>query len=452
MTKEIKVIDYVMGTGKSTYLLKKLQQDSSIRYIYVAPLSSEVEDRAKDELAATEVNIPSDKEGLKSEDMLQLLKAGKNIACTHELFKRLTEEHIKYITHWGYTMIIDEVVDFIKAFEKYNDDEINDLFDEGKMFSDEKNNGKISMTWGVREHNHFAQLKAMCDVGMLYSSKYPSNMLNIQIPPSVIEASREVYLLTYMYETSTMCKFMQMHGFTYTKEKIPDLEEREKEKKAQIKSLLNIINLQAVDSLFKRQKDTWFSQSWYGSKGKTPNKENTLLMFKKIDNYLSNNPEFRTSYFFCTPKRVSQWLLINSTKEDESNEEEEVIKAKNDLTKAKLNYLRPRLKEPKKTTRSKEIETENQKNSKYQMWLPSTTRATNIYKERTLCLFLMNIYPNWNVQKYLTDFHEPVDPDKYALSEMLQFIWRGCIRDNKPMDVYIVSSRMKRLLIEWLES
>ena len=30
MTKEIKVIDYVMGTGKSTYLLKKLQKDSSI--------------------------------------------------------------------------------------------------------------------------------------------------------------------------------------------------------------------------------------------------------------------------------------------------------------------------------------------------------------------------------------------------------------------------------------
>ena len=451
MTKEIKVIDYVMGTGKSTYLLKKLQKDSSIRYIYVAPLSSEVEDRAKDELAATEVNIPSDKEGLKSEDMLHLLKAGKNIACTHELFKRLTEEHIKYITHWGYTMIIDEVVDFIKAFEKYNDDEINDLFDEGKMFSDEENNGKISMTWDVREHNHFAQLKAMCDVGMLYSSKYPSNMLNIQIPPSVIEASKEVYLLTYMYETSTMCKFMQMHGFTYTKEKILDLEEREKGKKAQIKSLLNIINLQAVDSLFKRQKDTWFSQSWYGSKGKTPNKENTLLMFKKIDNYLSNNPEYRSSYFFCTPKRVSQWLLTNSTKEDETNEEDEVIEAKNDLTKAKLKYLRPRLKEPKKTSCT-EIETKNQKNSKYQMWLPSTTRATNIYKERTLCLFLMNIYPNWNVQKYLTDFHEPVDPDKYALSEMLQFIWRGCIRDNKPMDVYIVSSRMRRLLVEWLET
>lgn len=102
-------------------------------------------------------------------------------------------------------MIIDEVVDFIKAFEKYNDDEINDLFDEGKMFSDEENNGKISMTWDVREHNHFAQLKAMCDVGMLYSSKYPSNMLNIQIPPSVIEASKEVYLLTYICTRQALC-------------------------------------------------------------------------------------------------------------------------------------------------------------------------------------------------------------------------------------------------------
>ena len=69
---------------------------------------------------------------------------------------------------------------------------------------------------------------------------------------------------------------------------------------------------------------------------------------------------------------------------------------------------------------------------------------------KDLCLYLVNIYPNWNVQKYLNDYHTPVENDAYALSEMLQFIWRGCIRTGKPMDLYVASARMKGLLEAWL--
>jgi hypothetical protein len=87
-----------------------------------------------------------------------------------------------------------------------------------------------------------------------------------------------------------------------------------------------------------------------------------------------------------------------------------------------------------------------------QLWLASNTRATNLYKDRELCLYLINVYPNVGVQHYLTDYLEPIDKDKYALSEMLQFIWRGCVRDNKPMKLYIASARMKGLFKDWLES
>jgi hypothetical protein len=44
-----------------------------------------------------------------------------------------------------------------------------------------------------------------------------------------------------------------------------------------------------------------------------------------------------------------------------------------------------------------------------------------------------------------------VDSDMFALSEMIQFIWRGAIRQGKPMKVLILSERMRNLLIKWLE-
>ena len=41
------------------------------------------------------------------------------------------------------------------------------------------------------------------------------------------------------------------------------------------------------------------------------------------------------------------------------------------------------------------------------------------------------------------------DEDKYALSEMIQFIYRSAIRNNKDIYVYIPSKRMRNLLYEY---
>ena len=40
--------------------------------------------------------------------------------------------------------------------------------------------------------------------------------------------------------------------------------------------------------------------------------------------------------------------------------------------------------------------------------------------------------------------------DEYALSEMIQWIWRSAIRDGKEIWVYIPSRRMRELLKKWL--
>ena len=41
--------------------------------------------------------------------------------------------------------------------------------------------------------------------------------------------------------------------------------------------------------------------------------------------------------------------------------------------------------------------------------------------------------------------------DQYALSEMLQFIWRSAIRDGKDIWIYIPSVRMRNLLVGWIK-
>jgi hypothetical protein len=43
-----------------------------------------------------------------------------------------------------------------------------------------------------------------------------------------------------------------------------------------------------------------------------------------------------------------------------------------------------------------------------------------------------------------------VDGDMYALSSLIQWVWRSAIRDGKPIILYVPSSRMRGLLIKWL--
>ena len=45
-----------------------------------------------------------------------------------------------------------------------------------------------------------------------------------------------------------------------------------------------------------------------------------------------------------------------------------------------------------------------------------------------------------------------VDEDGYALSEMIQFIWRSAIRNNEPIYCYIPSKRMRDLLQGYIDN
>ena len=79
-------------------------------------------------------------------------------------------------------------------------------------------------------------------------------------------------------------------------------------------------------------------------------------------------------------------------------------------------------------------------------------KGTNEYANRDTVVYLYNVYPNPGIVNYLQDKGITFDQEGYALSSMLQFIWRSAIRNNEPIKVMIPNQRMRGLLKGWLEN
>lgn len=64
--------------------------------------------------------------------------------------------------------------------------------------------------------------------------------------------------------------------------------------------------------------------------------------------------------------------------------------------------------------------------------------------------YLINMYNNPMINKFFKSKNVTIKEDDYALSCLIQWIFRSQIRDNKEINLYIPSSRMRYLLKEWL--
>ena len=77
-------------------------------------------------------------------------------------------------------------------------------------------------------------------------------------------------------------------------------------------------------------------------------------------------------------------------------------------------------------------------------------RATNDYQDRTSVAYLVNKFINPYIKQFFTTHGVKVYEDEYAISELVQFIWRSAIRQGKDINIYIPSRRMRQLLKKWI--
>jgi hypothetical protein len=90
--------------------------------------------------------------------------------------------------------------------------------------------------------------------------------------------------------------------------------------------------------------------------------------------------------------------------------------------------------------------------SKKECWIPNNPKATNEHKHKKSLAYLCNVFHNPLIKGYFEGRGIAVHDELYALSEMVQWIWRSQIRDDKPIKVFIPSERMRSLFIRWLNS
>ena len=411
LTKVVEVFDAIMGSGKSTNILKWCDENTDNRFIYVTPLLSESEDRVVNACSVAKFIAPQATPTLsKGEHLLDLLKCGENVSITHRMYSLLKSEHLTHIKEKGYTLILDEEVNFIEPLSGgYKDVDFHYLSKLNQL--EIKEDGRVDWVGddGVMKDTKYTKLANMCNLGMVYQSKRKESWFVTQLPMSLIHCAKRVILLTYLFEGSILDSFLSMKGISTVPFKEVGVRNVDKQR---IRDLIEFVG----DRQVKEWSGESMSSTWY----KDVSQAKLTKLGKSIrsigDSLKVRNPDL----LWCSPSDVAR------------------PKTKNARKLAPVGFG------------AGDGKGVSEDDIAVGCYLPCTSRATNAYRDRTVMIHCYNRFPHVSVTSFLQDYGATVDRDKFALAEFLQWLWRSAIRDDKPIKVCILPRRMRKLFQDWL--
>jgi hypothetical protein len=83
-------------------------------------------------------------------------------------------------------------------------------------------------------------------------------------------------------------------------------------------------------------------------------------------------------------------------------------------------------------------------------FLSCNARAVNMYRNCTSLAYTVNRYFDPRIKNFFIRNNIRVEEDQYALSELIQWIFRSALRDGKEVTIYLPSKRMRVLLENWV--
>ena len=393
--KVITVVDARMGRGKSSAAIRYMNQHKGKKhFLYITPYLAEV-DRICERC---DFDQPDSDYMSKSTELKHHLKNGNNVAATHSLFYLMDDEALEMVRTMKYILIVDESVNAISKVPVTQKDLQLIL----EQFTTEDEYGILH--WKDPEYTgKFDGYKEIADVGSLYH--IDSALFNV-LNPVLLNAFDEVYMLTYMFDGQYQKGYLDYFGFRYRVVGIEDddigyrfSDRKDTPPPIDYRSLIHVVESPKMNEIGKDRYA--LASAWYVRRGRDHEDVKKLRrhMNTFFDKTCAGNPDDRL------------WTCFKEQKD-------------------KLIDSRGRYR----------------KN-----FLQISARATNEYRKCTDLAYMANRFADPNITKFFARKDITIDVDKFALSEMLQWIWRSAIRDGRAINVYIPSHRMRELFLGWID-
>lgn len=388
--------DEVMGSGKTTAAIKAINTAPvEQKFMFVTPYLSEVA-RIKEGCAEKEFCEPVEGFDCKTADLERLIDVQANIVTTHALFTMMPLEYLEKIRETGYVLFLDEALEPMEPLTGI--DPLDAEYVTDKLI---RINEDSSVEWIASEkyHGQFTFLRNMCDKGYLrgaVSDEGAACFVHI-LPTAYFTSFKDVVIMTYLFSGQILKNYLNIEKLPYKRLFLNYKEQmfaskREGTFRRDYRPLITILDNPRMNAI--GDKKTALSHSWYA--------RNDL---KQVSNNLNNF--FKN--MMKSPANSRLWTVFADCKEEVGG-------------------------------------------SRYsKSFLACNTRATNEYKNRTVLAYLVNRYRNPFFVRYFRYYGVETNNDIFALSEMLQWLWRSALRDGKHIILYIPSKRMRDLLKAWLD-
>lgn len=364
---------------------------------------------------------------------MELLKSGCDIAVTHKTLLNSTEETIRLIREKQYTLLLDEAPDLVEpyTFDGMTDvrsgrasrDTIENLVQSHHIEIDPETQQIqwIGPRWAI-----FGEMEKLCKQGRLFAVK--TEYLVWVFPASFFYAFEEVYVFSYLFQGTFMSRYLAYFQIPYERYSVAQDENgrykvTEYDREADLAYRRRIAGLIKIIGCGQQYPGSALSKSWYtGRKAE-----------KQIKELRGKMGHFFRQTASAHAKEV-MWTCYAEVEKDMQF----------------AGYVRTRLLNPEEQALTKQRKEEVKK--KLKCFVPCNARGTNIYQDRSVLAYCINLYPPPEMTKFFgqREDTERTDLRVYALQSLVQWIFRSRIRSDRPILLYLPSERMEKVLRDWL--
>ncbi|NMB69753.1 DEAD/DEAH box helicase family protein [candidate division WWE3 bacterium] len=399
----IYICDAPMGAGKTSAAITYMNEHPDQKFLFVTPYLTEV-DRIKQACPALNFTTPSDDHSTKLDNLHSLLSSGQNIVSTHALFGMYNSYTEELLRNSDYTLIMDEVFAVIETMSISVAD-IDVLLQSG--LAEIAEDGE-HIRWLDDEYNGTKFQDVMVKAKANNLIRYKNKLLYWTFPVNTFLLFNNVYILTYLFDAQIQRYYYDMCGvsyeyigtscvngkYTFSKTThVPDFLTR-------LQSYVHILNDEKLNRIGDSKHA--LSATWY--------KEACRYKKKPLIEKMCNNLYNVFRHRFQSSAKENMWTCFKA--------------------------------------HEKWLERGNYRSG----FVSCNIRATNDYADRRYLAYCINVFLNPDIAGYFRGHNVRIEEDKYALSEMVQWIWRSAIRNGEEIWIYVPSKRMRDLLIGWINS